>query len=109
MKKSVSTTNKALFPSVSKFLNKKKMVARTPLPTQSRLPQASTSRALPTVRTFTEPEQSPQNQGIAIQENTDMVTAIRNRLAAGRKEKFYYLTIPGIMRILEVVSNIVYS
>ncbi|GFU42019.1 uncharacterized protein TNCV_4677041 [Trichonephila clavipes] len=106
MKRIESKKSKPLFPSVAKFLNKKKTVARTPLPSQSRLPQASSSRALPTPRTFQEPSEPPTNQGYLIRENTDMVTAIRNRLAAGRKERFYYLTIPGIIRVIQVVSRL---
>ncbi|GBN77258.1 hypothetical protein AVEN_164020-1, partial [Araneus ventricosus] len=47
------------------------------------------------------------DQGRLLERNTDMVTSIRNRLATGRKERFYYLTIPGIIRIIEVPSGMV--
>ncbi|KAF8783095.1 hypothetical protein HNY73_013304 [Argiope bruennichi] len=95
----------ALFPSVHRFLNKTKPEKESPLPNQSRLPSASTSRAQPSFRNLQEPEKPMANQGILLAQNTDMVTAVRNRLATGRKERFYYLTIPGIIRIIEVVSK----
>ncbi|GBO20000.1 hypothetical protein AVEN_135984-1 [Araneus ventricosus] len=95
----------ALFPSVQRFLNKNEPEKESPLPNQSRLPRASSSKAEPKFRNLQELEKPRVDQGRLLERNTDMVTSIRNRLATGRKERFYYLTIPGIIRIIEVVST----
>ncbi|GIY36943.1 uncharacterized protein CDAR_260221 [Caerostris darwini] len=108
MRPQTRPSDKIVFPSIAKLLRRQSSQPsdQSPLPNQSRLPQVSSNVPTPTIRNLQPPPEPPQNEGILLQRNTDMVTTIRNRLATGRKESFYYLTIPGILRIIEFMVAI---